>query len=291
MPSASSYGQLPSFGNDRWHLPPLVRLRPRRLLSLFKPFLATSSEYVIIFFIVALLCLSNFLCFFRLDPNQIKIIYLHTSEVKWVRLQDWPQRISGFWPFLSGYRSPKKVGEDIAKATSAWKGLRMTVQLTLQSRQAALSGSFGFLKYVPYFLLSCTFSRLILIRNRFLWRNLQEKPSLSRLIPLTWSRRRSKTIHSPERRSLLRSSLPTQLTTLTQRPGLFTDRSESATAQFCWKTGRTLSDYVKKESTLHLGALFCFYRQIYMLNYYCSTSSSGWFVIRCISVITADVVL
>jgi len=30
----------------------------------------------------------------------------------------------------------KKVGEDIAKATGAWKGLRVTVQLTIQNRQA-----------------------------------------------------------------------------------------------------------------------------------------------------------
>ena len=36
-------------------------------------------------------------------------------------------------------KSPKKVGEDIAKATSAWKGLRVTVQLTIQNRQAAVS--------------------------------------------------------------------------------------------------------------------------------------------------------
>jgi len=31
------------------------------------------------------------------------------------------------------------VGEDIAKATSAWKGLRVTVQLTIQNRQAAVA--------------------------------------------------------------------------------------------------------------------------------------------------------
>jgi large subunit ribosomal protein L12e len=36
-------------------------------------------------------------------------------------------------------QSPKKVGEDIAKATGAWKGLRVTVQLTIQNRQAAVS--------------------------------------------------------------------------------------------------------------------------------------------------------
>lgn len=32
--------------------------------------------------------------------------------------------------------SPKKVGEDICKATTAWKGLKVTVQLTIQNRQA-----------------------------------------------------------------------------------------------------------------------------------------------------------
>lgn len=36
-------------------------------------------------------------------------------------------------------QSPKKVGEDIAKATGDWKGLRVTVQLTVQNRQAAVS--------------------------------------------------------------------------------------------------------------------------------------------------------
>ncbi|EEB06772.1 60S ribosomal protein L12 [Schizosaccharomyces japonicus yFS275] len=35
--------------------------------------------------------------------------------------------------------SPKKVGEDIAKATKDWKGLRVTVKLTIQNRQATVS--------------------------------------------------------------------------------------------------------------------------------------------------------
>lgn len=34
--------------------------------------------------------------------------------------------------------SPKKVGEDIAKASQDWKGLRITVKLTIQNRQAAV---------------------------------------------------------------------------------------------------------------------------------------------------------
>ncbi|KAL4834501.1 hypothetical protein H8958_004236 [Nasalis larvatus] len=32
--------------------------------------------------------------------------------------------------------SPKKAGDDIAKATGDWKGLRITVKLTIQNRQA-----------------------------------------------------------------------------------------------------------------------------------------------------------
>merc|ERR1739847_85875 len=32
--------------------------------------------------------------------------------------------------------SPKKVGDDIAKSTSDWKGLKVTVRLTIQNRQA-----------------------------------------------------------------------------------------------------------------------------------------------------------
>eukprot|EP01122_Echinamoeba_exundans_P002701 TRINITY_DN1266_c0_g1_i1.p2 TRINITY_DN1266_c0_g1~~TRINITY_DN1266_c0_g1_i1.p2 ORF type:complete len:166 (-),score=59.40 TRINITY_DN1266_c0_g1_i1:985-1482(-) len=34
--------------------------------------------------------------------------------------------------------SPKKVGDDIAKATKDWKGLRVTCKLTIQNRQAAV---------------------------------------------------------------------------------------------------------------------------------------------------------
>ncbi|MRC56905.1 hypothetical protein GH877_30060, partial [Bacillus thuringiensis] len=35
--------------------------------------------------------------------------------------------------------SPKKIGDDIAKATGDWKGLRITVCLTIQNRQAKVS--------------------------------------------------------------------------------------------------------------------------------------------------------
>lgn len=35
--------------------------------------------------------------------------------------------------------SPKKVGDDIAKATGDWKGLKITVCLTIQNRNATIS--------------------------------------------------------------------------------------------------------------------------------------------------------
>lgn len=35
--------------------------------------------------------------------------------------------------------SPKKIGDDIAKATGDWKGLRICVKLTIQNRQATIS--------------------------------------------------------------------------------------------------------------------------------------------------------
>lgn len=34
------------------------------------------------------------------------------------------------------FQSPKKVGDDIAKSTADWKGLKITVKLTVQNRQA-----------------------------------------------------------------------------------------------------------------------------------------------------------
>ncbi|KAG9083467.1 60S ribosomal protein L12 [Ceratobasidium sp. UAMH 11750] len=69
----------------------------------------------------------------KLDPNEIKIIYLRATggEVG---------ASSALAPKIGPLGlSPKKVGEDIAKATGAWKGLRVTVQLTIQNRQAAVA--------------------------------------------------------------------------------------------------------------------------------------------------------
>ncbi|VVT46337.1 60S ribosomal protein uL11 [Magnusiomyces paraingens] len=69
----------------------------------------------------------------KFDPNEIKIIYLRATggEVG---------ASSALAPKIGPLGlSPKKVGEDIAKATKQFKGIRVTVQLTIQNRQATVS--------------------------------------------------------------------------------------------------------------------------------------------------------
>ncbi|XP_009324661.1 PREDICTED: 60S ribosomal protein L12 [Pygoscelis adeliae] len=67
------------------------------------------------------------------------------SEPKRGRLELAGQEASGYTRNLKNHdqhcmakRSPKKVGDDIAKATGDWKGLRITVKLTIQNRQAQI---------------------------------------------------------------------------------------------------------------------------------------------------------
>jgi len=66
----------------------------------------------------------------KFDPNEIKIIYLRATGGEAGSNAALAPKIGPLG------LSPKKVGEDIAKATGAWKGLRVTVQLTIQNRQA-----------------------------------------------------------------------------------------------------------------------------------------------------------
>jgi len=69
----------------------------------------------------------------KIDPNEIKVIHLRATggEVG---------ASSALAPKIGPLGlSPKKVGEDIAKATGDWKGLKVTVRLTIQNRQAAVS--------------------------------------------------------------------------------------------------------------------------------------------------------
>ncbi|KAI7557624.1 hypothetical protein KC346_g23210, partial [Hortaea werneckii] len=69
----------------------------------------------------------------KFDPNEEKIIHLRATggEVG---------ASSALAPKIGPLGlSPKKVGEDIAKATGDWKGLRVTIRLTVKNRQAAVS--------------------------------------------------------------------------------------------------------------------------------------------------------
>ena len=86
------------------------------------------------------------------DPNEVKIIYLRATggevaagaslapkvgPLGLVRLSGTPRSLLTVSPLHP--QAPKKVGEDIAKATGDWKGLRITVQLTIQNRQATVA--------------------------------------------------------------------------------------------------------------------------------------------------------
>ncbi|OZJ04445.1 60S ribosomal protein L12 [Bifiguratus adelaidae] len=69
----------------------------------------------------------------KLDPNEVKVIYLRATggEVG---------SSSALAPKIGPLGlSPKKVGEDIAKNTQDWKGIKVTVKLTIQNRQAQVS--------------------------------------------------------------------------------------------------------------------------------------------------------
>ena len=66
----------------------------------------------------------------KFDPNEVKTIFIRVvgGEVG---------AVSSLAPKVGPLGlSPKKVGDDIAKASKDWKGLRITVKLTIQNRQA-----------------------------------------------------------------------------------------------------------------------------------------------------------
>ena len=69
----------------------------------------------------------------KFDPTEVKLVYLRCigGEVG---------ATSSLAPKIGPLGlSPKKIGDDIAKATSDWKGLKITVCLTIQNRQASIS--------------------------------------------------------------------------------------------------------------------------------------------------------
>ncbi|XP_042558448.1 60S ribosomal protein L12-like [Dipodomys spectabilis] len=65
-------------------------------------------------------------------PNEIKVVYLRCTA-------DELDAMFALAPKISPLDlSPKKVGDDIAKATGDWKGLRILVKLTTRTRQAQI---------------------------------------------------------------------------------------------------------------------------------------------------------
>ena len=68
----------------------------------------------------------------KFDPSEIKVVFLRCTggEVG---------ATSALTPKIGPLGlSPKKVGDDIAKATGDWKGLRITVKLTIQTDKPRL---------------------------------------------------------------------------------------------------------------------------------------------------------
>ena len=66
----------------------------------------------------------------KFDPNATAIVMLRTTGGE-------SGAMSALAPKLGPLGlSPKKVGDDIAKGTQEWKGLRITVKLIIQNRQA-----------------------------------------------------------------------------------------------------------------------------------------------------------
>ncbi|XP_071481046.1 large ribosomal subunit protein uL11-like [Diadema setosum] len=69
----------------------------------------------------------------KFDPNEIKIVCLRAVGGEVGATSTLAPKIGPLG------LSPKKVGDDIAKATQDWKGLKITVKLTIQNRQAKVS--------------------------------------------------------------------------------------------------------------------------------------------------------
>jgi len=69
----------------------------------------------------------------KFDPSEVKVIHLRATGGEVGASAALAPKIGPLG------LSPKKVGEDIAKATGDWKGLRVTVQLRIQNRQATVS--------------------------------------------------------------------------------------------------------------------------------------------------------
>uniref|UniRef100_A0A1L8DRQ6 Large ribosomal subunit protein uL11 n=2 Tax=Nyssomyia neivai TaxID=330878 RepID=A0A1L8DRQ6_9DIPT len=69
----------------------------------------------------------------KFDPNEVKLVYLRCVGGEVGATSTLAPKIGPLG------LSPKKVGDDIAKATADWKGLKITVQLKIQNRQATIA--------------------------------------------------------------------------------------------------------------------------------------------------------
>ena len=67
----------------------------------------------------------------KMDPNEVKIVYVRVTGGEIPGASSLAPKVGPLG------MSPKKVGDDIVKATSGdWKGLRVTCKLLVQNRQA-----------------------------------------------------------------------------------------------------------------------------------------------------------
>ena len=66
----------------------------------------------------------------KFDPNEIRVIKFRVVGGEMGATSSLAPKVGPLG------LSPKKIGEDIMKATGDWKGLKITVQLTVQNRQA-----------------------------------------------------------------------------------------------------------------------------------------------------------
>mmetsp|Transcript_47601 Transcript_47601/g.137503 ORF Transcript_47601/g.137503 Transcript_47601/m.137503 type:complete len:166 (-) Transcript_47601:134-631(-) len=66
----------------------------------------------------------------KFDPNEVKIVKLRQYGGEQAPSSVLAPKVGPLG------MSPKKIGDDIVKGTSAWKGIRVTVKLTIQNRAA-----------------------------------------------------------------------------------------------------------------------------------------------------------
>jgi large subunit ribosomal protein L12e len=66
----------------------------------------------------------------KMDPNEVKIIYVRVTGGEVPGASSLAPKVGPLG------MSPKKVGDDLVKATQEWKGLRVTCKLLVQNRQA-----------------------------------------------------------------------------------------------------------------------------------------------------------